>query len=116
MSKELDQFRQWVLSDTGVLCRELLGMNYDEDEGGRHVNVGKGGIVDHGKTQEIISLLDDRSKQFKLVKAPRESRKSSILQGFVVRQILLNPNTRICYIGRTDDITRGKALAIRSPK
>jgi len=114
MSKELDQFRAWVLSDTGVLCRELLGMNYDEDEGGRHINVGKGGIVDHGKTQEIIELLDDRSKQFKLIKAPRESRKSSILQGFVVRQILLNPNTRICYIGRTDDVVRGKSLAIRA--
>ena len=40
----------------------LLGMNYDEDEGGRHVNIGKGGIVDHGKTQEIIETAR-RSQQ-----------------------------------------------------
>lgn len=114
-AKETDaEFKMRVLSDTGVLCRELLGYNYDEDEGGQKVNVGKGGIVDHGKTQEIIELLDDRSLQFKLVMAPRESRKSTILQGFCVRQILLNPNVRICYIGRTDSITRGKALAIRA--
>lgn len=110
----LAAFREGCWSSTGYLCREFLGFNYDEDEGGRKVNVGKGGIVPFGKHQEIVDLLDDRTKQYKLIIAPRESRKSSILQGFVVRQILLNPNIRICYIGRTDAIVLGKSLAIRA--
>lgn len=106
-------FVEQCLSSTGYLCRELFGYNYDEDEGARKTNVGYGGIVDHGKHKEICDLLDDRTKEFKLILAPRESRKSSILQGFVVRQILLNPNIRICYIGRTDSIVLSKAQAIQ---
>lgn len=108
------KFVSQCLTDTGFLARQLLGYNYDEDAAtGRKVNVGKGGIVDHGKTKEIITLLDS-DLQFVLIKAPRESRKSTILQAFCVRQILRNKNVRICYIGRTDGITLGKALAIRA--
>lgn len=111
---ELDAFREGVWTSTGYCCRELLGFNYDEDEGGRHVNVGKGGIVDHGKHKEACDLLDNRSLYYKLIIMPRESRKSSILIGFCVRQVLLNPNIRICYIGQTDAVVKGKAMAIRA--
>ena len=108
------KFLHRALSDTGFLARDVLGYNYDEDAAtGKRINVGKGGIVDSGKTKEIIELLDSDT-QFVLIKAPRESRKSTILQCFVIRQILRNPNVRICYIGRTDDVTKGKAIAIRA--
>lgn len=113
MKKDANWFGR-VLSNTGDFCREVLHFDYDEDEGGRHVNVGQGGIVNHGKHKEICELLDDRTTHYKLIKAPRESRKSSILQGFALRHILLNPNIRIAYIGRTDPIVASKSLAIRS--
>ena len=115
MTTDVRQYVERVLRDTGFLARNFLGYNYDEDgPGGARKNVGTGGIVAHGKTQEIISLLDDESIKFKLVKAPRESRKSTILQCFVLRNILLNPDVRIFYAGRTDQIVRDKALAIRN--
>jgi len=114
LSRTEQHFIRRVLTDTGFCARNLLGYNYDEEAGtGRHLRVGKGGIVEHGKTQEIVELLDS-NKQFVLVLAPRESRKSSILQAFCVRQILRNKNIRICYIGRTNPIVAQKALAIRA--
>ena len=107
-------FRRRVLSDTGILARELLGYTYDEDEGGKRRNVGTGGILSHGKHQEIVELLDDRNLQYKLILAPRSSRKSTILQAFCVRQILRNPDVRIFYGARTDQMVKEKALAIRN--
>lgn len=114
MAEKVDKFITRILGDTGELCRDLLGYNYDEDEGGQHVNVGKGGIVPYGKTQECIELLDDRALHFKLIKLPREARKSTMAQGFCIRQILLNPNVRIAYIGRTDAVIRQKSIAVRA--
>ena len=113
MAESVTKFLQRIANDTGALARELLGYNYDE-VGGQKTNVGKGGIVPHGKTQECITLLDDESLHFKLIKMPREARKSTIAQAFCIRQILKNPNVRIGYVGRTDPIVRGKALAIRN--
>ena len=109
-----DRLRARVLVDTGVLCRELLGFNYDEDASGRKINVGTGGIRDSGKTREIIALLDDHATKYKMVVAPRESRKSSMLIGFIIRQILLWPDIRIFYVARTDDMARAKCQAIRA--
>lgn len=111
---EPDRLRARVLSDTGVLCRELLGYNYDEDDFGRRTNVGTGGIVAHGKTQEIIELLDNKALRYKLIIAPRESRKSTMLQGFIIRNILLWPDIRIFYVTRTDALMREKIAAIRN--
>ena len=108
------QFLSRIAKDTGAFCRDFLGYNYDEDEGGKHVNVGKGGIVNYGKTQECIELLDDPATHFKLIKLPREGRKSTMAQGFCLRQIVTNPNVRIAYVGRTDQIVAYKAMAVRS--
>lgn len=106
-------FKKRCLADTGFLARNLLGFNYDEAEGGRKTNIGTGGIVNYGKHLEICELLDDRDIKCKLVIAPRESRKSTLLQAFIVRQILLNPDIRVFYVARTDAMARDKALAIR---
>lgn len=114
LTDEARQFIKRCLSDTGYLCRELLGYNYDEDAGGQKVNVGKGGIVDYGKHQEAIELLDDPEISHKLIIMPRESRKSTILQGFCIRHVLLNPDIRIAYVARTDDMMAQKVLAIRN--
>lgn len=106
-------FLRGILNDTGKLARDLLGYNYDEIAGGHRVNVGTGGIVPFGKTQEIVELMDDDSLQFKLVMAPRDARKSTLAQCFAIRRILKNPNIRIFYAGRTDDIVRNKSIAVR---
>ena len=108
------KFLARIAKDTGAFAREFMGYNYDEDEGGQHVNVGKGGIVPFGKTQECIELLDDPQTHFKLIKLPREARKSTMLQCLCLRLMLTNPNVRIAYIGRSDPIVAYKALAIRS--
>lgn len=106
-------FIRGILSDTGKLARDLLGYNYDEVAGGRRINVGTGGIVAYGMTQKVIDLIDDDKKLFKLVLTPRDSRKSTKAQAFSIRRILQNPNIRIFYVGRTDDIVRNKSIAIR---
>jgi len=103
-----------ALGDTGVFARDLLGYNYDEVAGGQRINVGTGGIRDSGKTREIIQLLDDAGIRYKLVMVPRDCRKSTMAQALCLRRISENPNIRIFYVGRTDDIVRGKSLAIRA--
>lgn len=106
-------FIRRVLTDTGAFARDVLGYNYDEIAGGDKVNIGTGGIRPDGKTQEIIELIDNPTLRYKLVMSPRDSRKSTKAQAFCLRRIQLNPNIRIFYIGRTDDIVRGKSIAIR---
>jgi len=105
---------QRLLSDTGFLARELLGYNYDEGDGGRKTNVGKGGIVEYGKTQEAVELLDDTGKQNVMLVMPRESRKSTLLIARCIRAILLDPNIRIFYVTRTDALALEKAIAVRN--
>ena len=104
---------QRLLSDTGFLARELLGYNYDEDEGGRKLNVGLGGIVESGKTEEAVRLLDDTSLHNKMLVMPRESRKSTLLIAWCVRLILFSPDIRIFYVTRTDALALEKAIAVR---
>lgn len=103
-----------MLRDTGYLARNLLGYNYDEIQGGKRINIGTGGIREYGKTQEIIELLDDTKRRYKLVMVPRDGRKSTMAQALCVRRILHNPDIRIFYCGRTDDIVRNKSIAIRN--
>lgn len=107
------QFRQRVLSDTGFCARNLLGWNYDEDSDHRKTNVGQGGVRAYGSHQKIVELLDNRDIRFKFVQAPRGSYKSTILQAYIVRQILLNPDVRIMYASATNALVVDKASAIR---
>lgn len=118
MSQDLDreviqQHIYRILTDTGYCCRNLLGWNYDEDRDGMRFNVGQGGVRNYGSHQKIVQLLDDDSIRFKLIEAPRGSYKSTILQGFVVRHILRNPDVRIYYVSKTDALAKEKAEAIR---
>lgn len=114
------QFRQRVLSDTGFCARNLLGWDYDEDGEHRKLNVGTGGIRTSGSHQRIVELLDNRNTRFKFIQAPRGSYKSTILQAYIIRQILLNPDIRIMYASATNALVEDKAFAIRkaleSPK
>ena len=107
------QFRQRVLSDTGFCARNLLGWNYDEDSDHRKTNVGSGGIRPDGAHQQIVDLLDNRDVRYKFIQAPRGSYKSTILQAFIIRHILLNPDVRILYASATEALVRDKAMAIR---
>lgn len=116
MTSDLDARRIFVtrcLEDTGFVCRELLGWNYDEVDG-RRINIGTGGVRNTGAHQEIVEMLDDLTSRYKLLEAPRGSYKSTIIQGYITRQILLNPDVRILYGMKTDTKAREKAMAIRS--
>lgn len=106
-------FVRSCLSDTGYLCRNLLGYNYDEHNGIR-TNVGKGGILPFGANQQIVEFLDNPLTRYKHLQAPRGSRKSTIAQGYIIRRILLNPDIRVAYVSKTDKITQEKAFAIRN--
>jgi len=106
------------LKDTGYLCRNLLGWNYDmrkDPASGKQVkaNIGTGGVRDNGPHRMMTDFLDDPATHHKVMLAPRESYKSTILQGFVTRQILKDPNVRILYGMRTDDQVFKKARAIK---
>lgn len=107
------QFRQRVLSDTGFCARNLLGWNYDEDSDHRKTNVGSGGIRANGAHQRMVDLLDNRDIRYKFIQAPRGSYKSTVLQAFIIRHILLNPDVRILYASATEALVRDKAMAIR---
>lgn len=103
-----------ILADTGAFARDMLGYNYDEIAGGQRINVGTGGIRPYGKTQEIVQLLDAAGVRYKLIMVPRDCRKSTLGQALCCRRICENPNIRIFYVGRTDDIVRSKSIAIRA--
>lgn len=107
------QFRQRVLSDTGFCARNLLGWDYDEDADHQKMNVGTGGVRAYGSHQDIVECLDDRTTRYKFIQAPRGSYKSTILQAYIVRQILLNPDVRIMYASATNALVEDKADAIR---
>lgn len=109
----LNFFRQRCLSDSGYVCRELLGWDHDEDEHDRPINVGTGGVRADGAHGLMVAMLDNPTTHFKLLEAPRGSYKSSILQGFCTRQILVNPNVRILYGMKTDMKVQEKAEGIR---
>lgn len=114
MDEALQQHVHRILTDTGYCCRNLLGWNYDEGKDGEKFNVGTGGVRDYGSHQAMVDVLDDPNTNYKLIEAPRGSYKSTILQGFIVRHILLNPDVRIIYVSAKESICNEKALAVRS--
>ena len=107
------QFRQRCLSDTGFLARNLLGWDYDEGPDHQKLNPGEGGIRAEGSHQQIVEILDDRATRYKFIQAPRGSYKSTILQAFIIRQILLNPDVRVMYASATNALVEDKSDAIR---
>lgn len=106
--------RHLALTDSGAMCRLVLGWNYDEDEHGDKINLGTGGVRSDGAHLRITKFLDDPRTHFKLLEAPRGSLKSTQLQGLVCRQIALNSNVRILYGMKTDAKAAEKAMAIRN--
>lgn len=90
-----------ILSDTGVFCRVVLGMDTDRDQHGNCTSeIGKGGVRNYGPHQEVIDFLDDWSKQhpFKQLECPRYAYKSSMVKGLILRAILAFPNIAILLV------------------
>jgi hypothetical protein len=83
---------QRATSDTGYLCRNWLGMNVDADTGQKP---GEGGIRDWGPHQEVVRVFDDPSVKRVVVLMPRNSYKSSIVKGLIVRTLIADPNATI---------------------
>jgi hypothetical protein len=102
-----------ITSDTGFVCRALLGWDYDLDvETGQKIR--PGGVRKDGNHGRMLKFVDDQEIRFGLLLAPRESYKSSVAQGRVVREIIKNPNTRVLYIMRLQEKVVDKALGIRN--
>lgn len=113
MSTEATRLYQRVTSDTGFVCRHVLGWDYDMDpETGTKTR--PGGIRTDGNHGRMVRFLDNQDHQFKLLLAPRESYKSSLAQGRIVRGILADPNIRVLYIMRLQDKVVDKAIGIRN--
>lgn len=109
----MKEHRRKILTDTGYCARHLLGWNYDKDDLGEKVNVGSGGVRADGAHLQMTRFVDDPTMQFGLLEAPRGSYKSTILQAFCIRQMLLNPNVRILYGMKTDTKAEEQASAIQ---
>lgn len=112
-STELDLFIRQCLTDTGFVCRNLLGWNYDE-VGRKRINVGTGGFRRTGPHQRMVEILDNRDLRYKHIEMPRGAYKSTGLQGFCVRLALEDPNVRILYGMKGDEKATEKSLAIRN--
>jgi len=99
--------KQRALSDTGYMCRNMLGFDYDlDDTSGQEVR--PGGVRGEGPHKEMIDFLDDRSCRYKMIQAPRGSFKSTILVGYAIRRITENRNTRVLYCMKTANQARSK--------
>jgi len=103
-----------MLSDTGFFCRNVLGMDTDRDEhGNAYSEIGKGGVRSWGPHQEVVSFLDDDARKAIVILAPRFSYKSSIVQGFILRNILAHPNIAILLYFHDDEMATKRCATIR---
>ena len=97
---EYQHFVHRCLTDTGFICRHLLGYDYDKDDKGNIVNKGSGGIRPDGNHREMTEFFDDESTEesrSKHVESPRGSLKTTIIQGYLIRKATANRNIRILY-------------------
>lgn len=75
----IDFDKQHALKSTYYLGRRILGYQFDEQP-----------------HRELCDFVDDETKKFRLLLAPRGCFKTSVIsQAYVVRRILENPNIRI---------------------
>lgn len=113
-SEERAFFIERALSDTGFFARKVLGM--DTDRTGNNdsvVDVGKGGIRDHGPHQEMVKFLDDQSCRTGALWAPRYSYKSSAVKAFITRMVLAYPDISILLIMHDQEDAKERSAQIR---
>lgn len=108
-------FLKRMLTDTGFFCRNVLQMHTDRNQltGEVASEVGKGGIRDYGPHQEFVSFLDDEKRKTCVLMAPRYSYKSSIVQGFILRNILARPNISILMFMHKEEMATKRCRGIR---
>lgn len=95
---DAELFKQQILSDTGVFCRRVLGMDTDRDQKGNiSGEEGKGGVRAHGPHAEVIKFIDDWDPlhPFRHLMCPRYAYKSSMAQGLIARALLAYPDISI---------------------
>jgi hypothetical protein len=111
MPDALDAARANALADTGTLARLVLGYDYDKDARTGEC-IRPGGILDTGPHQRMVEFLDSPSLN-KHLEAPRGSYKTSLLQAYVIRRVLLNRNLRLLYVMETCQLAEEKIKEIR---
>jgi hypothetical protein len=112
--EEQQLFVERLMSDTGFFARKILGMDTDRGvDGVARGPVGKGGIRDYGKHQEMIDFLDDFSTKLKVLLAPRKSYKSSIVEALVLRVLLAKPNWCILLMMHDFDLAKQRVQTMR---
>lgn len=107
--EQAQEFIRRMLSDTGFLARNVLGMNKDGDAG----EPGKGGVRPLGPHQDMVRALDDEDKRLVVCLMPRNSYKSSIVRARIIREILSNPNAAILLCMHDKDKAMERVLKIR---
>lgn len=115
----VELFRRRCQEDTGFVCRQLIGWNYDEGAGGKKLNVGTGGVRSTGAHQKIVAMLDAPNPdpelaRYVLISGSRGCYKSAIGMGFCDKHIIRDPNVRIWWIAATDGAAEEKSLAVRA--
>lgn len=99
LSPQDEDLKLRALHSTGVMAREVLGLDYDFDYAtGQQVR--PGGIRDSGPHLDMVEHLD-RLSRYKHLEAPRGSYKTSLLHAYAVRRVLANPNVRVLYVMHT---------------
>lgn len=88
--------KEWALEDTGVMAREVLGYDYDQDEDSGEITR-PGGIYPYGPHQDAVEFLDAPEPHFKQLVMPRGSRKTSIVIARIVRRTCQNLNRTTAY-------------------
>lgn len=112
--QEREFFIQRALTDTGFFARHVLGMDTDRDERGNAVSeIGKGGIRDFGPHKELTTFLDDPEPTHRIIMAPRYSYKSSIVEAYIIRNILAHPNISILLFMHEQEIAETRCRQIR---
>lgn len=92
---DLEYFRHQAETDTGFFCRHVLGMT--ESPHWKTGEMIEGGVRSDGPHKEMTEFFDNEDTRRKHLEAPRGSYKTSVMQGFVMRKVLQNPNLRVLY-------------------
>lgn len=112
---ELDFWVEQVLNDTGALARNVLGMDTDRGaDGVPEGEVGKGGIRNSGKHQQMVRFLDDFDTKEGVMVCPRKTYKSSLVEAHIARLILSRPNWCILLLMHDYEMACQRITVIRN--
>lgn len=117
--REAVRWMAQAMTDTGFVCREILGFNYDLDysageNAAAKINVGTGGVRDEPPYSTMCEFVRDPKKLLCMMLAPRGGLKSSIITGDCVSHLIANPDHAILFMSGTDGQVNKWSRKVRS--